>query len=139
MKFLMGGGLKPDTKVRIYTMRTLGRPKLIEVPLGELRWTRKRLGCVNMEWKRMEDGRGGKGGREVVTDFYVEQWGGKSKSGLTEGFLEIVGRVRAQTEDPGFWAKQAAQGAAEGQAEGVAAAVSKQPHKTTPRKKHGKR
>jgi hypothetical protein len=43
--------LPKDAEIELATIRFLGRPKLATVKAGELRPTRKRLGCVNLEWK----------------------------------------------------------------------------------------
>ncbi|KAK6350931.1 hypothetical protein TWF718_004112 [Orbilia javanica] len=79
-------GLTEETKLRIFTMRFLGRPKLVEVPLGELRFCRKRLGCVNLEWvyKQKEKPR--------VSQFYVEKKIGSGKGGH-EAFFDVMGWV----------------------------------------------
>ncbi|KAK6534488.1 hypothetical protein TWF281_005810 [Arthrobotrys megalospora] len=83
-------GLTPETKLRLFTMRTLGRPKLVEVPLGELRFCKKRLGCVNLEWvyKQKEKPR--------VSQFYVEKKIGSGKGGH-EAFFDIMGWVEENT------------------------------------------
>lgn len=80
-------GLTEDTKLRIFTMRFLGRPKLVEVPLGELRFCRKRLGCVNLEWvyDRKKE-------RPRVSQFYVEKKIGSGKGGH-DAFFEVMGWV----------------------------------------------
>jgi len=85
----------PESAVlKVFTMRSLGRPQFVDVPVGKLKWRSKRLGCVNWEWKKS-----GSDGKGLVTDFYVEERGGAS---VTEPkvFREIVGRVRQQTLDP---------------------------------------
>ncbi|KAK6502830.1 hypothetical protein TWF481_007873 [Arthrobotrys musiformis] len=79
-------GLTPDTKLRLFTMRFLGRPKLVEVPLGQLRVCRKRLGCVNLEWLYESKA------KPRVSDFYVERKMGSGKGGH-EAFFEVMGWV----------------------------------------------
>ncbi|KAK6361830.1 hypothetical protein TWF730_005544 [Orbilia blumenaviensis] len=83
-------GLGEDTRLRIFTMRFLGRPKLVEVPLGELRFCRKRVGCVNLEWVGGGAAHGGKVREKPrVTDFYIERKIGSGKGGH-EAFFEVV-------------------------------------------------
>lgn len=82
--------------LKVFTMRSLGRPKFRDVPVGDIKWRSKRLGCVNWEWKRVG---GGKGQQVEVADFYVEERGGASVSEPLV-FREIVERVRQQTSDP---------------------------------------
>ncbi|KAF3918924.1 hypothetical protein ABW20_dc0105946 [Dactylellina cionopaga] len=90
--------ITPETKLRIFTMRILGRPKLVEVPLGEMRFCKKRFGCVNMEWRYSQ--------REKprVTDFYIERKIGAGKVGH-DAFYEIMGRIEEQTAG-GAWKSQ---------------------------------
>ncbi|KAK6521340.1 hypothetical protein TWF506_001563 [Arthrobotrys conoides] len=79
-------GLTEETKLRLFTMRFLGRPKLVEVPIGELRVVRKRLGCVNLEWVwRQKE-------RPRVSQFYVERKIGSGKGGH-EAFFEVMGWI----------------------------------------------
>ncbi|KAK6528950.1 hypothetical protein TWF694_004177 [Orbilia ellipsospora] len=79
-----------DTKLRIFTMRWLGRPKLVEVPLGELRFCKKRMGCVNLEWRYTQKE------KPRVTDFYVERSIGAGRV-RHEVFYEIMSMVEQQT------------------------------------------
>ncbi|KAF3287978.1 hypothetical protein TWF132_008099 [Orbilia oligospora] len=79
-------GLTEDTKLRLFTMRFLGRPKLVEVPIGELRVVRKRLGCVNLEWRYKQKE------RPRVSQFYVERKIGSGKGGH-EAFFEVMGWI----------------------------------------------
>ncbi|KAJ6262318.1 hypothetical protein Dda_3125 [Drechslerella dactyloides] len=78
--------LTPETKLRIFTMRLLGRPKLVEVPIGELRFCKKRLGCVNLEWQWTAKE------KPRVTDFYIERKVGAGKV-QHEVFYEVMDRI----------------------------------------------
>ncbi|EPS43854.1 hypothetical protein H072_2130 [Dactylellina haptotyla CBS 200.50] len=80
----------PETRLRIFTMRWLGRPKLVEVPLGELRFCKKRLGCVNMEWRYTQKE------KPRVTDFYIERKIGAGKVGH-DAFYEIMSMIEQHT------------------------------------------
>ena len=43
--------LPADARLDLATIRLLGRPKITSVKVGELSVTRKRMGCINWEWK----------------------------------------------------------------------------------------
>ncbi|KAF3936584.1 hypothetical protein ABW19_dt0206383 [Dactylella cylindrospora] len=66
------------------------RPKLIEVPLKELRFCKKRLGCVNLEWKWVQEG------KPRVTDFFVDGKKGPGKAGH-DAFYDIMAKIDEQT------------------------------------------
>ncbi|KAF3924689.1 hypothetical protein AA313_de0206398 [Arthrobotrys entomopaga] len=80
-----------NTKLRIFTMRLLGRPKLVEVPLGELRFCKKRMGCVNLEWRYTQKE------KPRVTDFYVERSIGAGRV-RHEVFYDIMGMIEQQQQ-----------------------------------------
>ncbi|KAK6340883.1 hypothetical protein TWF696_009198 [Orbilia brochopaga] len=92
------GALTPETKLRIFTMRLLGRPKLVEVPIGELRFCSKRLGCVNLEWQWTAKE------KPRVTDFYIERKVGAGRV-QHEVFYEIMDRIAEQTAKGGAVAR----------------------------------
>lgn len=81
------------------TMRTLGRPKVTTVCVEDLAFTKKRLGCVNWEWRGDSAGTGG----ERKRDFYVEQMGSPAKvpvPGVMEDVAKAI-RSRAAREAQG--------------------------------------
>ncbi|KAF3903932.1 hypothetical protein ABW21_db0204404 [Orbilia brochopaga] len=86
--------LTPETNLRIFTMRLLGRPKLIEVPLGELRFCSRRMGCVNLQWRWTAKQ------KPRVTDFYIERKIGAGRV-QHEVFYEIMDRIAEQTAKGG--------------------------------------
>ncbi|RPA97416.1 hypothetical protein L873DRAFT_1136253 [Choiromyces venosus 120613-1] len=81
--------LPVDARLDLVTIRLLGRPKITTVKVGELSATRKRLGCVNWEWKNPAANK--------PQYFFVEEAGSPSNV-PAPGIMERIARaIRLQT------------------------------------------
>jgi len=77
--------LPKNAELELATIRFLGRPKLVTIKAADLQPTRKRLGCVNWEWKNPS----GKPGM-----FYIDPKGPPAKVAEPGVFKDVMAALR---------------------------------------------
>lgn len=81
--------LPADARLDLATIRLLGRPKITTVKVGELSVTRKRMGCINWEWKNPSTNK--------PQYFYVEEAGSPSNVPIRGAMEGITRAIRLHT------------------------------------------